>query len=100
MGQGEKNAFSSQQRALYVGHNRCWVNIRQNSAFKKLTFSWRSVVAVVLVTVSRSAVFNSLRSHGWLGSSVRGILQATILEWIAIPISSFFPTQGLNLGEG
>ena len=32
-------------------------------------------------------------------SSVQGILQARILEWIAIPFSrgSSFPTQGLNL---
>ena len=38
------------------------------------------------------------------GSSVRGILQARILEWVAIPFSSYslfqgiFPTQGLNPG--
>ena len=32
------------------------------------------------------------------GSSVHGILQAGILEWVAIPISrEIFPTQGLNL---
>ena len=31
--------------------------------------------------------------------TVRGILQATILEWVAFPFSSgVFPTQGLNLG--
>ena len=29
-----------------------------------------------------------------LGSSVNGIFQARILEWVAIP---FFPTQGLNV---
>ena len=33
------------------------------------------------------------------GSSVHGVLQARILEWVAIPFSSkVFPTQGLNLG--
>ena len=33
------------------------------------------------------------------GSSVHGILQARILEWVAIPFSrGIFPTQGLNLG--
>ena len=32
------------------------------------------------------------------GSSVYGVLQAGILEWVAIPISrEIFPTQGLNL---
>ena len=32
------------------------------------------------------------------GSSVHGILQAKILEWVAIPFQGIFPTQGLNLG--
>ena len=33
------------------------------------------------------------------GSSVRGIRQARILEWVAIPFSrGIFLTQGLNLG--
>ena len=33
------------------------------------------------------------------GSSVNGILQTRILEWIAIPFSrEIFPTQGSNLG--
>ena len=30
------------------------------------------------------------------GSSVYGILQAGILEWVAIPFSGIFPTQGSN----
>ena len=30
------------------------------------------------------------------GSSVHGILQARILEWIAIPFSGIFPTQGMS----
>ena len=30
------------------------------------------------------------------GSSVHGIFQARILEWVAIPIPRLFPTQGLN----
>ena len=33
------------------------------------------------------------------GSTVHGILQARILEWVAIPFSRrIFPTQGLNPG--
>ena len=33
------------------------------------------------------------------GSSVHGILQARILQWVAIPFSrGFFPIQGLNAG--
>ena len=37
--------------------------------------------------------------HSLPGSSVHGILQARILEWVAIPSSQgIFPIQGLNLG--
>ena len=32
------------------------------------------------------------------GSSVHGISQARILEWVAIPFPGVFLTQGLNLG--
>ena len=32
------------------------------------------------------------------GSSARGIFQATILEWVAIPSPGIFPTQGSNPG--
>ena len=31
-------------------------------------------------------------------SSVRGISQATVAEWVSIPFSGNFPTQGLNPG--
>ena len=30
-------------------------------------------------------------------SSVHGILQARILEWVAMQLQGIFPTQGLNL---
>ena len=34
------------------------------------------------------------------GSSVHGILQASVLEWVAMPflLQGIFPTHGLNLG--
>ena len=32
------------------------------------------------------------------GSSIHGILQATILEWVAIPFSRIFLTQRSNVG--
>ena len=32
------------------------------------------------------------------GSSVHGILQARILEWVAVPFSRIFPNQGSNPG--
>ena len=38
-------------------------------------------------TKSRSVMSDSLRPHEPPGYSVHGILQATILEWVAIPSS-------------
>ena len=52
------------------------------------------------VCVNHSVVSNSLQPHGLYlpGSSVRGILQARILEGVAMPSSrGIFPTQGSNL---
>ena len=46
-------------------------------------------------SVNHTAISNSLGSHRLCppGSSVHGILQATILEWVAIPISRDSPNQ-------
>ena len=39
------------------------------------------------------------RDYSLPGSSVHGILQARILDWVAVPFSrGIFPTQGSNLG--
>ena len=49
-----------------------------------------SVCVCVCVCVSRSVVSDSLWPHGLyspLGSSIHGILQAWILEWVTIPFS-------------
>ena len=49
-----------------------------------------------LVAKSRLALCNPM-DYSPPGSSFRGILQARILEWVAIPFSrGIFPTQGLN----
>ena len=37
------------------------------------------------------------RDCGPSGFSIHGILQAKILEWVSIPFSRIFPTQGSNL---
>ena len=42
---------------------------------------------LAIISSSRSLVPNSLQPHGPPGSSVHGILQARILEWVAIPFS-------------
>ena len=48
-----------------------------------------STVTIVERSVSRSVMSDSLRPHGLYrpGSSVHGILQARILEWLAIPFT-------------
>ena len=64
--------------------------------FKEKLYSYKGMflfklnVRIVLVTQScltLSDPMDSLPAHGLLGSSVYGILQARILEWIAIPFS-------------
>ena len=56
------------------------------------------------VKVSHSVMSDSFRPHGHMstpawGGSVHGILQARILEWVAISFSrGIFLTQELNLG--
>ena len=39
-----------------------------------------------------------LLNSSWSGSSVHGILQATILEWELFLLQGIFPSQGLNPG--
>ena len=52
----------------------------------------------VLVAQLYSILSNPL-SCSSPGSSIHGILQAEILEWVPIPFSrTIFPNQGLNLG--
>ena len=52
------------------------------------------------VCLSHSVMSDSFWSHGQLARLLcHGILQARMLEWVAIPFSrGSFPTQGWNLG--
>ena len=43
-----------------------------------------------------SVVSDSLRTHGLPDSCVCGILQARILEWVAVPFSMGFPNPGIE----
>ena len=47
---------------------------------------------------SRSVVSDSLLDSRPSGSSIRGVFQASILEWIAFPSRGDLPSPGLNLG--
>ena len=55
----------------------------------------------VWMCVGCSVVSNSLWPHGHSpqGSPVHGILQATILEWVAISFSRNLPDSGIELGS-
>ena len=46
----------------------------------------------------RSVVFDSLRPHDCSrpGSSVRGVIQAGIMEWVAIPFPRDLPYPGIK----
>ena len=58
--------------------------------------SWLQMKVKVSVT---SVVSDSSWPQGQPGSSVHGILQASILEWVAVPfLQGIFLTQGSNLG--
>ena len=45
------------------------------------------------------SVSDSLQPHGLPGSSVHGILQARILEWVAIPFPRGLPDPGIEPGS-
>ena len=63
------------------------------STLSFITYSSLYVCVCVLVAQSCLTLCDPMHCSP-PGSSVHGILQARILEWVAIP----FPTQGLNLG--
>ena len=60
--------------------------------------SYHHAAVLCLVTQSYLSLWDP-RDCSLPGSSVHGILQARILEWVAMPSSrGIFPTQGLNPG--
>ena len=56
-------------------------------------------LAVVVLITQSCPTLSTPKDRSPLGSPVHGILQARILEWVAIPFSrGIFPTQGSNPG--
>ena len=69
-------------------HAKTWVNLKciilsESSQTQKATYH---IVVVVLVTQSYPTLCDPM-DCSLRGSSVHGILQARILEWVAIPFS-------------
>jgi len=54
---------------------------------------------IYTVCVGCSAVSDSLWPHGPPGSSVHGILQARILEWVVFPTPGDLPDPGIKPGS-
>ena len=70
--------------------------ITKNMTQKVLVKMWRNSKPYILL--ESESVSHSVGSDSVTGSSVHGILQERILEWVAIPFSEDFLTQGSNLG--
>ena len=49
-------------------------------------------------SVSHSILYSNVTLCNPLYYTVHGILQARILEWVAVPFQGIFPTQGSNPG--
>ena len=88
---GQRSLAAYSPGSCRVGQD--WATNTFTFTFKKLTnYSPFSLFAQSCLTL-RDPMGCSLP-----GSSVHGILQARILEWVAIPFSGgIFPTQGWNL---
>ena len=58
---------------------------------------WRNSKPYILL--ESESVSHSVRSDSVTGSSVRGILQERIMEWVAIPFSEDLPDPGIKPGS-
>ena len=70
----------------------------QTTAFTKIV-SFASLVVVVVLVVQSCPTLGNSTDCSLPGSSVHGVLQARMLEWVAITFSKvIFLTQGSNSG--
>ena len=82
-----------------VGHD--WSDLAAAAAglYLELFFQIKFIVDYILREIRILLVFFIFFvTPGLPGPSVHGILQARILEWVAIPFSGGLPYQGSNLG--
>ena len=89
---GDSHLYSGSNKPLARGHTtlsvKC-VHILRN-AIDIIQLLYKGILYFVSIIASLSVMSNSLEPHGLyspLGSSVFGILQARILEWVVIPFS-------------
>ena len=84
---------------LQVGHTILWIYLTtMYHVYLKLKMLY--FILCVKVSVAQSCLtLCDPMDWGLPGSSVHGILQKTILEWVSIPFSrGIFPSQGSNPG--
>ena len=86
--------------ATWSKKRNCFLSLTQDWIF--LFFggqSWLNLFKYLVLCLDSVLSF-SLRLHGYSlpGSPVHGILQARILEWVAMSPQGIFPTQGSNTG--
>jgi len=63
-------------------------NIEQSSMCYTVGSCWLSILNIAVCTCPSQVLFDSLQPLDLSGSSVHEILQANILEWVAVPSSS------------
>ena len=68
--------------------------ITKNKTQQVFMRMWRNSKPYILL--ESESVSHSVRSDSVTGSSVHGILQERILEWVAIPFSEDFPDPGIK----
>ena len=88
-----------------MSFSRSYQNFKQHLFFLKVQFSLSPnsdsliIPCAVLCLVAQSCpALCDPKNYTQSGSSVHGICQARIVEWLPFPSSGIFLTQGLNLG--
>ena len=71
--------------------------ITKNKTQQVFMKMWRNSKPYILM--ESESVSHSVRSDSVTGSSVHGILQERILEWVAIPFSEDLPDPGIKPGS-
>ena len=78
--------FGFRFESLATGNHHLLVDLCRPMLSSVMTLATCGYLNLNMIKVSHSVMSNSLQCHGLPpGSSVHGILQARILEWVAIP---------------
>ena len=76
------------RRSILLKRGKCRIELTLPMPLNSIDFMCVCVCVCMCVCISHSVMSDSLQPHGLYsppGSSVHGILQARILEWVVIP---------------